>query len=70
MNEDRKKRGLANGKFFTAVAICALAFSAGYQMYLHGYLRWVTTVDTQWAGDNDRLVNNRKGYVRCVRDLE
>ena len=24
MNEDRKKRGLANGKFFTAVAICAL----------------------------------------------
>lgn len=48
----------------------ARSFSAGYQMYLHGYLRWVTTVDTQWAGDNDRLVNNRKGYVRCVRDLE
>lgn len=47
----------------------ARSFSAGYQMYLHGYLRWVTTVDTQWAGDNDRLVNNRKGYVRCVRDL-
>ena len=44
----------------------ARSFSAGYQMYLHGYLRWVTTVDTQWAGDNDRLVNNRKGYVRCV----
>lgn len=48
----------------------ARSFSAGYQMYFDGYVRWVTTVDTQWAGDNDRLVNNRKGYVRCVRDLE
>ena len=45
------------------------SFSAGYQMYFDGYLRFVTTVDTQWAGDKDRLVNNRKGYVRCVRDL-
>ena len=48
----------------------ARSFGAGYQMYFDGYVRWVTTVDTQWAGDNDRLVNNRKGYVRCVRDLE
>ena len=45
------------------------SFNAGYQMYFDGYLRFVTTVDTQWAGDKDRLVNNRKGYVRCVRDL-
>ena len=29
MNEDRKKRGLANGKFFTAVAICALFLGSG-----------------------------------------
>lgn len=48
----------------------ARSFSAGYQMYFDGYLRFVTTVDTQWGGDNDRLVNNKKGYVRCVRDLE
>lgn len=47
----------------------ARSFSAGYQMYADGYLRYVTTVDTQWAGDTNRLVNNRKGYVRCVRDL-
>ena len=46
------------------------SFSAGYQMYFDGYLRFVTTVDTQWGGDKDRLVNNKKGYVRCVRDLE
>ena len=48
----------------------ARSFSAGYQMYFDGYLRFVTTVDTQWGGDNDRLVNAKKGYVRCVRDLE
>ena len=24
------------------------SFSAGYQMYFDGYLRFVTTVDTQW----------------------
>ena len=47
----------------------ARSFRAGYQMYLHGYVRWVTTVDTQWAGDRDRLVNYKEGYVRCVRDL-
>ena len=46
------------------------SFSAGYQMYFDGYLRFVTTVDTQWGGDKDRLVNAKKGYVRCVRDLE
>ena len=46
------------------------SFSAGYQMYFDGYLRFVTTVDTQWGGDKDRLVNDKKGYVRCVRDLE
>ena len=46
------------------------SFSAGYQMYFDGYLRFITTVDTQWGGDKDRLVNNKKGYVRCVRDLE
>lgn len=46
------------------------SFSAGYQMYFDGYLRFVTTVDTQWGGDKDRLVNDRKGYVRCVRDLK
>ena len=32
MNEDRKKRGLANGKFFTAVAICALFLGSGNVM--------------------------------------
>lgn len=48
----------------------ARSFSAGYQMYFDGYLRFVTTVDTRWGGDNDRLVNAEKGYVRCVRDLE
>ena len=32
MNEDRKKRGLANGKFFTAVAICALFLGSGTVM--------------------------------------
>ena len=47
----------------------ARSFRAGYQMYFDGYVRWITTVDTQWAGDKDRLVNNRRGYVRCVRDL-
>ena len=46
------------------------SFSAGYQMYFDGYLRFVTTVDAQWGGDKDRLVNAKKGYVRCVRDLE
>ena len=46
------------------------SFNAGYQMYFDGYLRFVTTVDTQWGGDKDRLVNAKKGYVRCVRDLE
>ena len=45
------------------------SFGAGYQMYYEGYLRYLTTVDTKWAGDKDRLVNNKKGYVRCVRDL-
>ena len=45
------------------------SFSAGYQMYFDGYLRFITTVDTKWGGDNNRLVNNKKGYVRCVRDL-
>ena len=34
MNEDRKKRGLANGKFFTAVAICALFFLFIYQVQM------------------------------------
>lgn len=48
----------------------ARSFSAGYQMYFDGYLRFVTTVDTRWGGDKDRLVNAGKGYVRCVRDLE
>lgn len=48
----------------------ARSFSAGYQMYFDGYLRFITTVDTQWGGDKDRLVNAGKGYVRCVRDLE
>ncbi len=47
----------------------ARSFSAGYQMYFDGYLRFITTVDTKWGGDNNRLVNNKKGYVRCVRDL-
>lgn len=46
------------------------SFSAGYQMYFDGYLRFVTTVDTQWGGDKNRLVNDRNGYVRCVRDLK
>ena len=46
------------------------SFSAGYQMYFNGYLRFVTTVDTQWGGDKNRLVNDRNGYVRCVRDLK
>lgn len=46
------------------------SFSAGYQMYFDGYLRFVTTVDTQWGGDENRLVNDRNGYVRCVRDLK
>lgn len=46
------------------------SFSAGYQMYFGGYLRFVTTVDTQWGGDKNRLVNDRNGYVRCVRDLK
>ena len=32
MNEDRKKRGLVNGKFFTAVAICALFLGSGNVM--------------------------------------
>lgn len=48
----------------------ARSFSAGYQMYFDGYLRFITTVDTRWGGDKDRLVNAGKGYVRCVRDLE
>ena len=48
----------------------ARSFSAGYQMFFNGYLRFVTTVDTSWGGDRDRLVNDKKGYVRCVRDLE
>ncbi len=48
----------------------ARSFSAGYQMYFDGYLRFVTTVDTSWGGDKNRLVNDKKGYVRCVRDLE
>ena len=38
MNEDRKKRGLANGKFFTAVAICAL------QEYTHPPLSALVSV--------------------------
>ena len=46
------------------------SFSAGYQMYFDGYLRFVTTVDTQWGGDKNRLVNDRNGDVRCVRDLK
>lgn len=46
------------------------SFSAGYQMYFDGYLRFVTTVDTRWGGDKNRLVNDRNGYVRCVRDLK
>lgn len=46
------------------------SFSAGYQMYFDGYIRFVTTVDTQWGGDKNRLVNDRNGYVRCVRDLK
>lgn len=46
------------------------SFSAGYQMYFDGYLRFVTTVDTQWGGDKNRLVSDRNGYVRCVRDLK
>ena len=41
-----------------------------YAWKYDGYLRFVTTVDTQWGGDKDRLVNDKKGYVRCVRDLE
>ena len=32
MNEDRKRRGLANGKFLTAVAICALFLGSGNVM--------------------------------------
>ena len=48
----------------------AKSFSAGYQMFFNGYLRFVTTVDTSWGGDRGRLVNDKKGYVRCVRDLE
>ena len=32
MNEDRKKRGLANSKFFTAVAISALFLGSGNAM--------------------------------------
>lgn len=48
----------------------ARSFSAGYQMFFNGYLRFVTTVDTSWGGDRGRLVNDKKGYVRCVRDLE
>lgn len=47
----------------------ARSFRAGYQMYFDGYVRWITTVDTQWAGDKDRLVNNRRGYVRWRKDL-
>ena len=48
----------------------AKSFSAGYQMFFNGYLRFVPTVDTSWGGDRGRLVNDKKGYVRCVRDLE
>ena len=32
MNEDRKKRGLANSKFLTAVAISALFLGSGNAM--------------------------------------
>ena len=39
MNEDRKKRGLANGKFFTAVAICALFLGSGNVMAAQNSIR-------------------------------
>lgn len=47
----------------------AKTFPAGYQLYTDGYLRYVSTVDTQWVGNKDHTYNDRKGYVRCVRDL-
>lgn len=45
------------------------SFRAGYQLYMDGYLRYVTTVDTPWAGDANHTYNDKMGYVRCVRDL-
>lgn len=44
----------------------AKSFPVGYQLYTDGYLRYVTTVDTQWVVDKGV---NKSGYVRCVRDL-
>lgn len=42
-------------------------FGAGYQMYFNGYIRFVSTVDLNWAGDSNHELN-LEGYVRCVRD--
>ena len=56
MNEDRKKRGLANGKFFTAVAICALFLGSGNVMAAQ-------TASNDSQGVQEQMQSDRKSVV-------